>query len=150
MSVKADFSGRVKTMIADDEKLMVLKMVQESKLSPAEGLQLLRTLETSGDTPEDIQGNDFSKAGSSSSAHENTARWFRVRVTNIESGRPKINMRLPIGLVNAGLKMGMCFSNDLDEINMDEIRQALTNGEIGQIVDVTDDQDCERTEIFLE
>ena len=34
------------------------------------------------------------------------ARWFRVRVTDVRSGKVKVNVSLPMGLINFGLKLG--------------------------------------------
>jgi hypothetical protein len=131
-------------MVADDEKLMVLKMVQEGKLSPEEGLQLLQMLDTADDAQPKTPVDD-APAGQAAAP-----RWFRMRVTEINTGKPRINMRLPIGLVNAGLKMGMRFTVDKDDLDMDSIRQALKEGAVGEIIDVTDERDGERTEIFIE
>jgi hypothetical protein len=55
-----------------------------------------------------------------------------------------------MGLVNAGMKMGARFSPELDGIDMSEFIQAAKNGEIGQMIDVYDEEDREHVEIYIE
>jgi len=61
-----------------------------------------------------------------------------------------VNVRLPVGLVGAGLKMGMKFSPEIEGFDPNIINEFLESGEIGQIVDVFDEEDGERVEVFIE
>ena len=81
--------------------MQILKMIQEGKISADEGAKLLEVLNAgtksdkrppSPPLPPGAPGSD--------------ARWFRVRVTDLRSGKNKVNVNIPMGLVNVGLKMG--------------------------------------------
>jgi hypothetical protein len=61
-----------------------------------------------------------------------------VRVTDLASGRNKVNINIPMSLVNVGLKMGARFAPDIEGINFDEIVAAIKSGSQGKIVDVPD------------
>jgi len=59
-------------------------------------------------------------------------RWLRVRVTDTATGKTRVNVRLPVTLLNAGAKMGARFSPELGQEQMDEIMNAIKAGEIGR------------------
>ena len=73
-----------------------------------------------------------------------------MRVTDTNTGKVRVNVRLPINVVNAGMKMGARFSTEVEGLNMDELVALINSGTIGQIVDVFDEEDGEHVEVFLE
>jgi hypothetical protein len=126
-------------MATMEERMQILKMIEEGKISPAEGAELLRALDKTGHS----QSAEPLKGASS-------PRWFRVRVTDVRSGRHKVNVNIPMGLVNVGLKMGARFAPDIEGVEYQDIVQAIRSGRQGKIFDFTDDTDGERVEIFVE
>jgi hypothetical protein len=81
---------------------------------------------------------------------EGKASWFRVRVTDMETGRTKVNVNLPFSLVRAGLKIGARFSPEVDEIDWEEVIGAIDQGAMGKLVDVEDVEGGEKVEVFVE
>jgi len=73
-----------------------------------------------------------------------------VRVTDLDTGKNKVNVNIPMGLVNVGMKMGARFAPNVEGLNFEEIMEAIRSGAQGKIVDVVDDEDGERVEIFIE
>jgi hypothetical protein len=126
-------------MATSEERLRILRMIQEGKITAAEGMKLLESLNQSGKT---------TQAASQPAGRE--ARWFRVRVTDTHSGKVRVNIRLPIHVVTTGFKLGARFSPEVEGLDMTQLMQAIRSGETGQIVDVMDDKDGERVEVFLE
>ncbi len=81
----------------------------------------------------------------------NSGKWLRVHVTDLKTGQSKANVRVPMGMVNFGLKMGAKFAPaDLEGVDMDLIRQALQSGEAGKIVDVEDEVKGDHVEVYIE
>lgn len=78
------------------------------------------------------------------------ARWFRVRVTDVRTGNVKVNVSLPMGLINFGLKLGAKYVPESVGFDIEEIRQAVRGGMTGKIIDVEDADDGERVEVFVE
>jgi hypothetical protein len=78
------------------------------------------------------------------------ARWFRVRVTDVRSGKVKVNVSLPMGLINFGLKLGAKYVPEEAGFNLEEIREAVRSGIVGKIISVEDSDDGERVEVFVE
>lgn len=71
-------------------------------------------------------------------------------MTDTDSGRTRVNIRLPLGMVNAGLRMGMRFSPEVEGLDAARLVEALASGETGKIVDVLDDEDGEHVEVYIE
>lgn len=77
------------------------------------------------------------------------SRWFRVRVKNLDTGRNKVSVNIPLPMVKFGLKIGRQFSPELNELNLDEMLSTLNNVENGMIVDVQDEESNEHVQIFI-
>lgn len=131
-------------MANKEERLRVLRMIQEGKLSPDEAAGLLEALEETG-TP---RSTDFLPAATAPAAKSN--RWFRVRITDTDSGKTRVNIRMPISIVNAGIKMGVKFAPQVEGLDPEALMELINGGETGQIVDVFDDEDGEHVEVFIE
>jgi len=125
-------------MTTSEERLKILTMIQEGKLAAQEGLELLSTLSDTSDSMSD--GNLYRK----------TPRWLRVKVTDTNTGKTRVNVRLPISLVNAGVKMGAKFAPEVDGMDMSLILNAIKDGETGKVVDVFDEQDGEHVEVYID
>jgi len=126
-------------MASAEERMQILRMIEEGKITAGEGAELLRVLDKSGRA----QKNEPLKGSSA-------PRWFRVRVTDTATGRNKVNVNIPMGLVNVGIKMGAKFAPELEGAQYEEIMEAIRSGQQGKIMDIVDDEDGEHVEIFVE
>jgi SHOCT-like domain len=126
-------------MASAEERMQILRMIEEGKISAAEGADLLRALDKAdrGVAAEPLKGSS-------------KPRWFRVRVTDIASGRKKVDVNIPMGLVNVGIKMGAKFAPEIDGAQYETIMEAVRSGQQGKIMDVYDEEDGEHVEIFVE
>ena len=124
-------------------------MVQEGKITVEQATSLLEALEEMPAAAGKV-GAAPAMPARRLPAPGKRARWLRVRVTDTDSGRPRVNIRLPISVVSAGIKMGMRFSPQVEGLDMEELTKWITSGEVGQIVDVIDDDDGEHVEVFIE
>ena len=89
--------------------------------------------------------------GSTSAARAAGAgHWLRIRVTDIASGRSKASVQIPLGLIDAGMKIGAHFAPEVEGVDMSAVMDALRAGVTGKIIDVTDDEDGEHVEIFVD
>ena len=123
-------------MATSDERLKILKMVEEGKISPEEAVRLLSVL---------------SKAERRrAAASPGEGRWLRVRVTDVDSGKTAVNVNLPVSLVNVGLRMGARFVPEMEGVNMAELDDAIRRGLTGKIIDIVDEQERQRVEVYVE
>lgn len=129
-------------MVTSEERLKILRMIQEGKISAEQGIQLLEALEG----PKTAN----SKTPESPLVQRPAPRWFRVRVTDLDTGKVRVNVRLPVNVLNAGFKMGARFAPEVEGLDVNQLQDLIRAGEMGKIVDVYDEEDGEHVEVFLE
>ncbi len=127
----------------NDEKLKILKMIEDGIITAEEGAQLLGAL------AEDTNVQASPKKGSSDSA-----KWLRVKVLSTENGvKTKVNVNVPVALVETGLKIGKRFDKNVEDslkdIDLNEILEMIKNGAEGKIVEVESDNG-DIVEVYVE
>ncbi len=126
-------------MTTTEDRMQILNMVAEGIISADEGAKLLAALE-----PEQKKESDQSMTGPS------RPRWVRVRVTDLETGRNKVNVNLPLGLVEVAARLGARFAPELQGMDVRDIVEQVKSGAQGKLVEVEDIEDGERVEIYVE
>jgi hypothetical protein len=124
-------------MATVEERLRILKMIEEGKISAEEGARLLSAL-------------GGQKSASRATPGAPTARWFRVRVTDLATGKNKVNVNIPMSLVNVGMKMGARFVPETSDIDVEELFEQIRSGAQGKILEAINEEDGEQVEIFVE
>lgn len=126
----------------DEEKIRVLNMVKEGKLTVEEALKVIEALEVPADEGPQLP--------------ETKAKWLKIKVLDLNTGKSKVSVTLPMGLVDWALRTGTKVASlggaDLNGmgIDMEELRHAIRYGLRGKIVDVTDEDSGEHVEIVVE
>ena len=128
-------------MANSEERMKILKLIEEGKISADEGSKLLSAL---SDTRRGIPTPPRPPGMGGS------ARWLRIRVTDTRTGRSKASVQIPLALVDAGMKIGAHFAPEVEGVDMSNVMEALRMGVTGKIIDVVDEQDGEHVEIFVE
>src|SRR5512137_2707130 len=98
-------------MATTEERMRILKMIQEGKITAEEGSKLLSALRESR--------KDARVAVASSRA---TKGMLRVRVTDMVTGKAKVSVNLPLGLVDAGMSIASQYAPNID---FDQIANAI-------------------------
>lgn len=120
-----------------EERLQILNMVEEGKINSKDAIDLLNALEEKG-----------------SITTNSKAKWLKVRVYE-PNDETKVNINIPIALVNVGLKLANKFSPHMDsetmkDIDINEIMNAVKSGAHGKIVEVHNEKNGEKVEIYVE
>ena len=128
-----------------DERLTILKMIDEHIITADQGAQLLSALEKPvNDAPSTQPITETAREPSS------RARVFRVLITDLQTGKTRTSVTLPISLVKWGLKVGSHYHPDIEGVNIDELNDILTSETEGKFIDVIDEEDGEHVQIFVE
>ena len=131
-------------MASTEERMRILMMIQEGKISAAEGARLIEALDDlSEPTPPPSPSSTTISTGKK-------PRYLHVLITDTDTGKTRVNVRLPVSLINSGIRMGARFAPEIEGLNMEDLNAWLNSGEVGQIVDVFDGEDGEHIEVFLE
>lgn len=135
-------------MATMEERMKILQMVAEGKITPEDAAQLLEAINTVPAPPN--RSTPVPGPSAPEVVPGRRPRWLRVRVTDTDTGRPRVNVRLPISMVSVGLKMGSRFAPQVEGLDTDQLMSIIEAGEMGRIVDVYDENDGEHVEVFLE
>jgi hypothetical protein len=133
-----------------EERLRILKLIEEKKVTAEEGLKLLDAL------------------GDASEGSGVTPKWFKVRVTKAGREKPTVNVNIPFSFLRAAVKLGgkfqMMMPEDakeqlaekgihLDAEGVDELERTFGSlAEHGQykMVDVVDEDEGDHVEVYIE
>lgn len=125
----------------NDEKLKILKMIEDGIISADEGARLLASIDDSKDLK--LQESNGEKP-----------KWLRIKVLSNENGKnTKVKVNIPIALVETGLKIGKSFDKNFEEsmkgIDLGEVMEMIRNGAEGKIVEVESDNG-DIVEVYVE
>jgi hypothetical protein len=124
-------------MATTEERMRILRMIQEGKITAEEGAKLLAALSESRKDPR-----------SAAIPSRGVKGMMRVRVTDMLTGKAKVSVNLPLGLVDAGMSIASQYAPD---VNFSQIADAVRSGQLeGKIVDVIDEEDGEHIEVFID
>lgn len=98
-------------MANTEERMRILKMIQDGKITAEEGAKLLAALRDS---------RKGGRPGAPGASNPNKG-WLRVRVTDMMTGRTKVHVNLPLGLMDAGLRIGAQYAPELHGVNLEQI-----------------------------
>lgn len=121
-----------------NEKLQILKMIEEGKVSSEEGVKLLEALE--GTSSKTLAGTP-------------KAKWIKIKVFDPDD-KTNVDVNIPISLINIGLKIANKVAPDfnkygLDENEIHEIFESIKAGASGKILDINS-ENGEKIEIIVE
>lgn len=132
-------------MSVSDERMRILKMLEEGKINAAQAADLLKAIdptETNGKGPEQAEGDP---------AAAKKGKWLVVKVTDTLTGKKRVNVRVPMALVRGASKFaGKAGKLNLGGVEIENLDELLNAGLEGVIADVTDEEDNEHVEVFVE
>ena len=117
-----------------DERNHILYMIETGKVTAAQAAQLLDTLELEPER----------------SRVQSRNRTARVRVTNLASNRQKVNVTIPVSLIQVGLRLGTRLAPQVSGSALEDLLRAIESGVTGRLLDLQDLEEGERVEIFAE
>jgi len=123
----------------NEEKLKILKMLEEKKISSVEAMELLESLSRL----EEKEGRAAKIGG----------RFLKIRVYESGAAEAKVNVNIPIAWSKfmapfIEQKIAQKLREKGYEMDVEKIREALEVGEIGKIVDINDNGN--KVEISIE
>lgn len=116
-----------------EDRMRILRMIEGGQVTAEEGAQLLAALDEDEQAPV-----------------RPAARWIRVQVTEGSTGRQKVNVNVPVGLLGVGMRLGARFAGkEASAVNIDDLLARIKAGATGKLVDI-EDQNGERVQIIVE
>lgn len=128
-------------MVTSEERLIVLKMIEEGKVSVEDGANLLSSLE--GSAPR-------RSPRPRPHAAPRDLRMLRVMVNEGRSRKLKVNVVLPMVLVDAGLNIASNYIDEDTEEHAAALIEAIRSGTTGKVLDYFAEDDGEHVQVFIE
>ena len=126
-------------MVTSEERRKILTLISDGKISAEEGSHLIAAL------------SQRSEKNKPAARRALSGQMLRVRVTDMLTGKTRVNVNVPLRLVDAGLNIAAQFTPEMENAQMMEaVKEALAENMSGKIVDVIDEEDGEHIEIFIE
>lgn len=128
-----------------NEKLTILKMVEEGKITVDEASKLLQAVED--------KNQELALVTKANDSSERTAKWIKIKVLDEDGTR--VNVNLPIALVDVAFKIAKASDSNFDvklgnvNVDIDAIIKMIQEGAEGKIVDI-ESGDGTKVEIVIE
>lgn len=152
-------------MATAEERRKILEMVAEGRLSASQGAQLLQgdvdvaesvpqseetasqpePVEEPAPAPEAIKEEAPSEMQWES---EDNLNWLHIRIDDNKSGRSKVQVNIPLGLLKFGAKVGRGVMPELSKADWQLLRSSLQSGD-GVLVDIDNEHQGERVQVYL-
>lgn len=137
-------------MTSAEERRKILEMLAEGKINTAEAAALL------GDSR---AGNAEESKASSVAVEQKTPaakepgrgpQWLHIRVSDLESGRSRVAVNIPLQLVKIGAQLGSGFVPEFERIDWELLSSSLAGSEGRPLVDVRDEEDGDHVQIYVD
>lgn len=129
-AVKNDEDG----MASSAERMTILRMVEQGKISAEDGARLLTAL-----------GKGQEAGGTPRPKPFDTSRMLQVRVHDLVTNRQKVNVNLPVGLLQWAWRWLPASAQE----QLGQVQSAIDSGASGRLVEVVDQDSGVRVEITL-
>lgn len=120
--------------------MQVLKMIESGQVTAAEAIELLDIL---GRTAETSRAVEMPPPAS-------LPNRMRIRITDLRTGQQKVDFALPWDLATVGMEMGAKFTPRDVDLDLEDVQRAVEAGAEGKVLEVVDEAEGERVEIFVE
>ena len=119
-------------------RLQILNMIADNKVTASDGVHLL-----------DALGDSSLKKSLATTRHPQGG-WLKIIITDLVTDNIKTTVNIPLRLVEWGIGIGSHYSDELRNVDMAELRGLLDSELYGKIIEVIDEEDGEKVEIFVE
>ena len=141
-------------------RMEILELLSNGKITAAEAANLLSDLGQPDEPaapppPPAAKAAEASKAASAPAApgSENAdtePSWFRVRVANLETGKNRVTVNIPIRMMKFGLRIGSRFTPEFENLDWTELAGMMKDMKSGMLVDVQDEDSNEHVQVYLD
>lgn len=151
-------------MTTAEERIKILKKVSEGELSASEAAAMLSAdpaghIDVEVEEPEAlkkevaIEVEDIPQGKTTTGPAETNgkkATWLHVRVSDLNTGKRKVTVNIPLRLMKLGMRLGSAFAPELADIDIDELNTAFADEGRGVLVDVEDDEDGNHVQVYID
>ena len=141
-------------------RMEILELLSNGKITAAEAADLLSDIgqpeaPAAAPPPPAAKAPEPPKAASAPAAPTNgdsskEPSWFRVRVANLETGKNRVTVNIPVKMMKFGLKIGSRFSPEIENLDWNELTGMMQEMKTGMLVDLQDEDSNEHVQVYLD
>lgn len=135
-------------------RMEILELLSNGKITAAEAANLLSDMDSpevaAAPAPEKAPESVVLKEAEAASANGPEPSWFRVRVSNLETGKNRVTVNIPVRMMKFGLKIGSRFSPEIGDLDWNELTGMMKDMKTGMLVDVQDEESNEHVQVYLD
>jgi hypothetical protein len=136
-------------------RMEILELLSNGKITAAEAATLLS--ETGNPAVTEAPPPPAAKAPAPTPAtptvdveSSDEPSWFRVRVANLETGKNRVTVNIPVRMMKFGLKIGSRFSPEIENLDWSELTGMMKEMKTGMLVDVQDEDSNEHVQVYVD
>lgn len=140
-------------------RMEILELLSNGKITAAEAADLLSNVgepvkETAAPPPPPAakapEPVKVTPAAPTEGQSDKEPNWFRVRVANLETGKNRVTVNIPVKMMKFGLKIGSRFSPEIENLDWNELTGMMQDMKTGMLVDVQDEDSNEHVQVYLD
>ncbi|MCC6605838.1 MAG: hypothetical protein IT327_21700 [Anaerolineae bacterium] len=143
-------------------RMEILELLSNGKITAVEAADLLSTIDAPAEAapPPVEKSPEPAPSWKSEMASESGLKggpeggpepsWFRVRVSNLETGKNRVTVNIPVRMMKFGLKIGSRFSPEINGLDWNELTGMMRDMKTGMLVDVQDEESNEHVQVYLD
>ena len=139
-------------------RIEILELLSNGKITAAEAAKILSDLSASAEaTKADETKTEATKTEipvveevPPSAEGGKEPSWFRVRVANLDTGKNRVSVNIPVRMMKFGLKIGRKFTPDMGKLDWNELNGMIQEMKSGVLVDVQDEDSNEHVQVYLD
>jgi DNA-binding transcriptional ArsR family regulator len=141
--------------LSDEKRKEILQLLADGKINADEAAEMLSTRSEEDVVAEQAAPPTPKFSESPAAAPEKTVKngqspqWLHIRVGDLETGKSKVTVNIPLRMVKFGLQMGRRFAPELEGFDWNDLSRVMTE-ESGVLVDVQDAEDGEHVQIYVD
>jgi len=131
----------------------ILQLLAEGRITVDDATEMLGALHgfASAESEERPVVEDARPAEPAPQKAKNGRHWLHIHVSDLQSGKGRVRVNVPLGMVHFGLKLGARFTDEADSEMIHDVLAALSNEDmVGTLVEVEDMDDNERVQLFVD
>ena len=141
-------------------RIEILELLSNGKITAAEAANLLSDVSAPAE-PTPAEAAPAEKAppppdkpptppSATADSNGKEPSWVRVRVANLETGKNRVTVNIPVRMMKFGLKIGSRFSPEIDNLDWNELTGMMQDMKSGMLVDVQDTDSNEHVQVYLD
>lgn len=132
-------------------RMEILELLSKGKITAAEAANLLSDVGEPASAEKAPLAEKAPTAPPPPAGTENQEpSWFRVRVANLETGKNRVTVNIPVRMMKFGLKIGSRFSPEIENLDWNELTGMMKDMKSGMLVDVQDEESNEHVQVYLD